>query len=63
MLLHFAPKRKPFLRAGPDKPEIPAHPEIPEIPEIPDNPDYPEVARPMGGRGQGPARKRAMPTR
>lgn len=42
MLLHFAPKRKPFLRAGPDHPEFP---EFPEIPEIPDNPDNPEAAR------------------
>ena len=48
MLLHFAPKRKPFLRAGPDKPEFPEIPDKPEIPEIPDNPDKPETDRPMG---------------
>ena len=51
MLLHFAPKRKPFLRAGPDKPEFPEFPDCPEIPDIP------EAARPMGGGGQGPPRE------
>ena len=46
MLLHFAPKRKPFLRAGPDKPEFPEFPDLPEIPDIP------EATRPMAPRAR-----------
>ena len=49
MLLHFAPKRKPFLRAGP---EIPDNPEIPEIP------DNPEAAGQWGAGGEAPRARR-----
>lgn len=52
MLLHFAPKRKPFLRAGPDKPEFPEFPDCPEFPDLPEIPDIPEAARPMAPRAR-----------